>query len=255
MYREGGQSILPPTYQFSPGARSIENLPISLWGARSVKAEWCEQGRSWVEGELASPRQGHLRGTIRHNFPAPLTDWFLAYDTWVFLPRPNLSTGQAEPLPPGVDWPRNDAKWERVNQREISGYLTRVVARQIELKGDATNKKIDAIRMEQERYDPLAEGNPDPLGNILRMLTFHRQVGGKQYTGMDNYALRDMDLSGRLGLKQAVLYGRLDLAATSLDIKDHDPQENHRATFIRVVLPVEENHVDALPRNLTEKPR
>jgi hypothetical protein len=238
MYREGGQSLSAPLYQFSAKARGIDNLPIPIWGSKLLQAEWCEQGRVWVEGKLESPRPGQLLGTIRHNFPAPITDWFLAYDTRVFLPRT-----EADPLPPNTLWPRNDDKWERVNQREISGYLTRRVAKQFQLKGE-TNNNIDAIRMEQEPYDPLAKDNPDPLADIIRMLTFHRQVGGKQYTGLDNYALRDMDLSGRLGLNRAVLYGRLNLSPTALHIQDHEPRENLRATFIRIVLPVEILHAD-----------
>ena len=246
MYREGGQSLLPPQYRFSPGGKRIENLPISIWGAKALKGEWCDQGGAWVEAHLEFPKGSpkQMRGTIRHNFPVPITDWFLAYNTVVFLPRTNLATGEADPFPPGTPWPPNDPKWQRVDQREISGYLTRAVAKQFQRKGE-TNNKIDAIRMEQEPYDPLAEGNPDPLGDIVRMLTFHRQVGGKQYTGLDNYALGDMDLSGRLGLKRAVLYGRLDIPGTALHIKDHEPRESRRATFIRIVLPVEEIPVES----------
>ncbi len=249
MYREGGQSLSPPIYRFAPQAQRIENLPISIWGAKSIEAEWCGQGRVWVEGKLTSPRPGQLRGTIRHHFPVPITDWFLAYDTRVFLPRPNLDTGEADPLPPEIEWPRNDEKWQRIKQREISGYLTRAVAKQFQRTGENSGD-ANAIRSEQQTYDPLAENNADPLGDIVRTLTFHRQVGGKQYTGLDNYALREMDLSGRLGLKRAILYGRLDLSTTSLQIPDHEPANSQTATFIRIVLPVEENHVEAPPLKL-----
>ncbi len=100
----------------------------------------------------------------------------------------------------------------------------------------------------------MAEDNPDPFGDIVRILTFHQHVGGKQYTGMENHALRDMDLSGRLNLKRAVLYGKLDLKPSKLSIKDHEPQESRQATFIRIVLPVEIRHAEEeRPLNLEEE--
>jgi hypothetical protein len=241
MYREGGQSISPPQYQISHQAERIDNLPIPIWGAKSLTGEWCVQGEDLVESHLESPRQGQLQGTIRHHFPVPITDWFLAYDTRVFLPRTSLATADVDPLRPGQDWPRNDPKWDRILQREIGGYLTRTVARQFQ-KTREGGENVDSIRLEQVPYDPLAIDNPDPLGEIVRILTFHQFVGGKQYTGMENHSLRDMDLSGRLQLNRAVLYGRLDWTPAELKIEGHKPEENRNATFIRIVLPVEINH-------------
>ena len=242
MYREGGQQIQPPQYQFSTKASSIENLPIPIWGSKSITGEWCRQGAVWVESDLESPRERErqLRGTIRHNFPVPLTDWFVAYKTRVFLPRVNPATGEADPLAPGKEWPPNDPTWDRVNQREIGGYLTRTVAKQFH----QSEESGPAIFREQQPYDPLAPANPDPLGDIFRILSFHQMVGGKQYSGLDNHFFRGMDLSDRLGLNQAVLFGRLDLPAAELQIEDHTPQQNLRATFVRIVLPVRKNHAD-----------
>lgn len=253
MYREGGQSISPPGYQFSHQAERIDNLPIPIWGAKSLTGEWCTQGEALVESHLESPRPGQLRGTIRHHFPVPITDWFLAYDTRVFLPRAKLATTEVEPFPPEQDWPRNDPKWDRILQRDIGGYLTRTVARQFQ-KTSEGGENVDSVRLEQVPYDPLAIDNPDPLGEIIRILTFHQMVGGKQYTGMENHAFRDMDLSGRLQLNRAVLYGRLELTPSALRIEGHEPEENRQATLIRIVLPVEINHAELeKPIPLTEE--
>lgn len=246
MYREGGQSISPPMYQFSNEAQTIENLPVPIWGAKALTGEWCAQGEVLVESHLESPRPGQIRGTIRHHFPVPITDWFLAYETRVFLPRTNLATSEVDPFPPGSDWPRNDPNWDRVRLREINGYLTKTVARQFQ-KTQPGSDNADSIRLEQVPYDPLAEGNADPLGEILRILTFHQMVGGKQYTGMENHAFRDMDLSGRLGLNRAVLYGRLDWNPAQLQIEGHELTDNKPETFIRIVLPVEIKHAEVLP--------
>lgn len=241
MYREGGQSLSPPLYRFSHHAKGIENVPIAIWGAKSFTGEWCSQGKDLIESRLESPRPGQLRGTIRHHFPVPITDWFLAYNTRVFLSRPSLATGEVDPLPPGSDWPRNDPKWDRIRQREIGGYLTRAFARQSQGQDGET---ADSIQTEQVPYDPLAENNPDSFGEIVRVLTFHQLVGGKQYTGMENHALRDLELSGRLGLNRAVLYGKLDLNPSKLRIEGHDPTENRTETIIRIVLPVEIKHAE-----------
>ena len=230
-------------YGFAPQAAGIENLPIPLWGAKSLTGEWFLEEAPLVVSRLELSAEGRLRGTFQHNFPVPITDWFLAYNARAFWPRTNPVTGEEAPLPPGRDWPANDSNWRQVHQREITGYLTRTVARQIERKGKAgkTNSLQEPkIRMEQQAYDPLAEGNPDPLADILRILTFYRRVGGKGYTGLDNHTLRDMDFSDRLDLNRAVLFGRLDLPAANLHIKDQSPNENQHATFIRIVLPVKQ---------------
>jgi hypothetical protein len=243
MYREGGQSISPPAYRFLNRAKGIDNLPIPIWGAKALSGEWCAQGEDLIESHLESLRPGQLRGTIRHHFPAKITDWFLAYDTRVFLPHASLSNGEVDAFPPNSDWPRNDPNWDRIRQREIGGYLTRAFARRA--KQDQGGAQVESIGRGQVPYAPLAEGHQDPLGEIVRVLSFHQLVGGKQYTGMENHALRDMELSGRLGLNRAVLFGRLDVASSKLKIEDHVPAENQNATFIRIVLPVEINHANA----------
>lgn len=237
MYREGGQQILPPKYQFAPGARRIENLPVPIWGAKAFTGEWFEQGTAWVESDLKSQRPGQLRGTIRHNFPVPITDWFIAFDNWVFLPRTNLVTGEPDPLLPHATWPPDPASWT-TNQRDMEGFLTQSVAKEFQREDDVL-EDVQTIRMEKTPYDPLEQDNPDPLGDIVRILSFHRKVGGKQYTGLDNFAFRNIDLSDRLQLRQAVLFGRLDVSPTKLQIQDHEVQEDRQATLIRIVLPVQ----------------
>lgn len=237
MYREGGQQILPPKYQIAPGAKRIDNLPIPIWGAKAFTGEWFEKGTVWVESNLESRRPGQLRGTIRHNFPVPITDWFIAYGNWVFLPRTNLVTGEPDPLLPKATWPPNPTSWT-TNQRDLEGFLTQSVAKEFESETEL-QKKEPTIRMEKAPYEPLDENNPDPLGEILRILSFHRKVGGKQYTGLDNYAFRNLDFSNRLQLHQAVLFGRLNHSPTRLTIQDHEVEEGRQATLIRIVLPVE----------------
>ncbi|MCA9071934.1 MAG: hypothetical protein KDA84_23560 [Planctomycetaceae bacterium] len=236
MYREGGQQILPPQYRFAPGAKRIDNLPVPIWGAKAFTGEWFEQGTVWVESELESQRPGQLKGNIRHNFPVPITDWFIAFDNWVFLPRTNLITGEPDALPPNVTWPPNPESWS-TNQRDLEGFLTQSVAKEFEQQ-DGVLKPTKSIRMEKAPYDPLAKGNPDPLGNIVRILSFYGKVGGKQYTGLDNYSFRKMDLSSRLQQQQAVLYGRLDISPTQLNVADHEIKKDRQTTVIRIVLPV-----------------
>ncbi len=243
MYRTGGMQMTRAPYWFAPKAAGIENLPIPLWGAKSLTGEWFLPDVPLVESQLETTGAGRLRGTFEHHFPVPITDWFLAYNSRVFRPRPSLVTGAEAPLPPGRNWPANDPTWSRVNQRELTGYLTRTVAREIGRQRNASKTNViqePRIRMEQQVYDPLAAGNPDPLADILRILTFYRRVGGKGYTGLDNDTLRDMDFSERLDLNRAVLFGRVDLPSANLHIKDQKPDENQHATFIRIVLPVKQ---------------
>lgn len=237
MYREGGQQILPPTYRFAPGAKEIENLPVPIWGAKAFSGEWFQKGTQWVESDLKSQRPGQLRGTIRHNLPVPITDWFIAYDNWVFLPRTNLVTGKPDPLQPNTTWPPTQSSWT-TNQRDLEGYLSQSVAKEFQ-SDEKSLKDAQTIRMEKAPYEPLKENNPDPLGEIVRILSFFQKVGGKQYTGLDNHTFRNMDLSNRLQLHQAVLFGRLDVSPTQLNISDHDVEKARQATMIRIVLPVQ----------------
>ena len=76
----------------------------------------------------------------------------------------------------------------RVIQRELRGYLTRTIAREVR---NSPDKLTASIVVQQANYDPLGRN----LSAILPILSFHSHVGGASYTGLSNDVLADYDLT------------------------------------------------------------
>ena len=86
------------------------------------------------------------------------------------------------------------------------------------------------------------------------MLTFHEATGGKDYTGLRNAALRELELTTLMGLGRAILVGRIvEPAAPAAVVRTVSPEtpDATKSTFVRFVIPVE--HQDrSLPAQLSD---
>jgi hypothetical protein len=94
---------------------------------------------------------------------------------------------------------------------------------------------------EQRPYDPLAR---DPA-YVMRMVTFHDVVDGRDYTGLSNDALRRWEMSHLLADGRAVLFGRLDRPVGALRLDGVPVEPARRDTFVRIVLPVRRAAADS----------
>ena len=232
MYRPAGFEIGRPEYRFSPGATAIESLPVAIWSTKGLTATWDYASKSAVDSSLHSSGSSKLSGSLTHHFPVPISDWVVAHANTVYLPaarhRPD-----GDVLHPGDVWDPSDASV--VYSRELRGFLTGKTRSRVERQ---TGVGAD-ILVDQARYDPL---NRD-ADSLLQMLTFHEAAGGQGYTGLHNHTLRQLDLSPMLMLGRAVLFGRIDLPAAELELDGQPVQPTRRATFIRILLPVQDRSV------------
>jgi hypothetical protein len=229
MYRTSGAEIARPPYSIEAGDRALKGVPIAIWSSKNVETEWFGRTSNLVDNQLESRGPGRLEGSLRHHFPEPIEDWIVAYGHQVFRPRTDPKTGIALPLAPDVSWLPLTA-----SQRELAGYLSG--ATKVTVKSATT--QYDESHVEHADYDPL---DRDPVA-IMRMLTFHREVGGTLYTGLENGALRNYDWTPTLDLDRAVLVGRIrrPVMRWTVDGKRLEPETS--VTIVRLVLPVRKTH-------------
>ncbi|HUG91813.1 MAG TPA: hypothetical protein VML55_13325, partial [Planctomycetaceae bacterium] len=237
MYRSGGLEVGRPPYEFGTGAGSIRNLPLSIWATKDLEAQWHNASAALVESDLALTPGGQLRGRITQHLTVPIEDWIIAIGRRVYIPG---RRGDVVSLRPGTAWP-GDANWEAVPYRELGAYLTGTAVTRVIRQDRNVLPKNEDYRPSQRKYDPFDVSHGDPVEEILRMITFHRAAGGKAYTGLDNHGFRGEELSEMLDLGRAVLFGRVDLAATEFEINGEpaDDRAARRSAFVRIVLPVD----------------
>ena len=86
----------------------------------------------------------------------------------------------------------------------------------------------------QTTYDPLSL---DPA-RLVRVMTFHDDLGGERYTGLTNQILGDEDLSQLLKLGRAILFGRLSQSVASIQQNQTTFEPDRQISFVRLILPV-----------------
>ena len=203
----------------------IDGLPLMEWSSKPLLTEIHSSMDGLVESHLQSNGVGQLSGTVTHRLPGPIEDWFLAYGNRVYLHKKKRDDIQTLPLASRqilrVDQPN-------VFPRELRAYLTGKV-----ITGRTGSQATD-VASQFAAYDP---GSRNPA-DVLRILTFHNEVGGTTYTELTNRLLENEDLSHLLKLGRAVLFGRLNSPVASIKLHGHEIGPDRETTFIRIVLPV-----------------
>lgn len=227
MYRPAGLELAKPSYSFAQGARRVENLPITLWSTKSLTAGWDCSDLDLIESDLESRGYGRLTGTIMHRMSAPITDWILAYRHTVYRPAVTGYNQGRPTLRPLQRWSPNGPN---VRQRELNGYLTGAVA-----KATASREGLaETIHVEKTPYDALSRNSDQ----IMRILTFHAESGGTEYTGLENNSLRTHDLSPLIEMERAVLIGRIEMQAAQISLNGEAVELDRHWAYVRIVLPV-----------------
>lgn len=244
LYRTSGFDLAHPTYRQSADATTLENVPLQIWSTKTFESSWRGNVKSgFVTSDLSSLGRSRLAGTFSHALPEAVEDWFLVYQNRAYFPA------DQRPLPPGRQWPGNGS-WRQARQRELNGYLTQVVAvRQRDEEGNQSS-----LTRTRSDYNPLAAGHVAPMYEIMRTISFHEAAAGRDYTGLDNHTLADLELSELLSLNRAVLFGRMKTPVSRITVKDHEVQSEHAGTFVRIVLPVARGKKgdDSIPKLLED---
>ncbi|MAG92826.1 MAG: hypothetical protein CMJ48_03655, partial [Planctomycetaceae bacterium] len=215
MYRGGGFELgRRPYYRMLEDGQGIENLPIAVWSTRTIQSRSFMEPSPLIESNLRSIGN-QLSGTFSHSLPVPISDWILAHGHQVFWSR--SSNPERSKIPPHQVW---DTASPNVRSRDLTGLLTRSVKSRVKREGGDDPLSLDA-------------------GQIVRMLTFHDAVGGRDYTGLTNAELARLDFTRFLTLNTAVLVGRIDKPAGNLLLDGKPVQPTRHETFIRILLPVD----------------
>ncbi len=229
MYRAEGLELANPPYELLAGGAGVGNLPIDQWSSKALAAWWQQPADTesplLVESDLAEGEY-RLTGTVTHHLPAPITDWCLAWQKLVYVPRRGDSVLDVPALNPGEPWVPDRV----VQPRVLTGFLTGETF----VPSQSQDKLKQQDARARSEYDPLGD-DPEPLA---RMLTFHDAAGGAEYTALQNDPLGRWDLSRLLDLDRAVLFGRIELPATTYRVDGEEMTPRRRTTFIRIVLPV-----------------
>jgi len=222
------------------GYQKVEGVPLTEWTSKSLQTDVHGSAAALVDSDLKSNGFGQLAGTITHRLPGAIEDWFLVYGNRIYRHKQNRDDAATIPLPSQqtfrIDQPN-------VFPRELRAFLTGKVATGNQKSGsqaaDAANQFV--------AYDAMSR---DPAG-ILRILTFHDEVGAAKYTGLTNRVLVSQDMSHLIRLGRAVLFGRLQAPAATIRVDGVDVPPSRDETFVRIVLPV--NKIGSDIRGTLEK--
>ncbi len=237
MYRSGGINDTSPAYQFSADQSAIENLPVEIWSSGDIQTEWTAAGKSasLIQSDLHVTGINRLAGTIEHQLPGELTDWFIAYGNFAYFDRSAPGSLPA-PLVSGKTWDLASSGSNLLRGR-LLGLLETGTAQSDRVNSDGEMSRLS--------YDAT---NTDPF-RIGITASFYKLLGGEEYTGIQNQSLGQLDLTPILDLNRAILFGRMKAAPTEITVDGKTlPSEDH-TTLIRMFLPVKvtERSSDAPP--------
>ena len=209
LYRPAGLSRTPLRYAADAGRSTLVGVPFLPGQRRSFETTWSGDAAAAAEADLR--RDGsRLVGRIVSRLDFPVADWVLAFDSTLLMPAggDRLLPGEAFNLTPAS-----------VRQTTLREGITGVrLDEYSEKQGDDLQTRSRAVR---EPYDPASLD----LARVVRIATFFRAAGGRQYAGVSASRPRGLDLTPLLGLGRAVLVGRLE-----------DGEGGRR--FVRLVLPI-----------------
>ncbi len=213
------------TYEQQPNGQ-LTQLPVMQWSSKALVAESVQSAKGLIDSQLRASPTGRLTGTISHHLSDSIEDWMVVYKTVVYRYLKKKDDLQTLSFPPNQVWRVDQPS---VHSRELRPYLTGIITMATPRFGGTSE-----TAHKQSTYDPLSL---DPL-SLVRILTFHQEVGGESYTGLTNQILETEDCSHLLKLGRAILFGQLKQSVATIQ-ENHKPLEPDRqSSFIRLILPV-----------------
>ena len=206
----------------------LTDVPVIQWSSKSLVGDSVTSAEGLIESNLKATVTGSLSGTIIHRFAAPIEDWMVVYQNRVYRSLKTRDDTVSLPWAPKTVW--------RVEQpgnfqRELRPYLTGILTMATPKFGTRpSNEPFNQM----SAYDSLSR---DPF-TLIRMLTFHDDVGGERYTGLTNQMLNDQDLSHLLKLGRAVLFGRINQPIAAIQLDRETLKPDRESSFVRLILPV-----------------
>ncbi|MCA9079944.1 MAG: hypothetical protein KDA58_05265 [Planctomycetaceae bacterium] len=221
MYHTGSIDLNRPRYVNSADHTRLTGYPVQVWSSGMLDCSWERTGldlNQAISAELEDPGFGRLRGSVSHQLPGELHDWFVVYRNFAYFPR------DFAPLKPGAS-------------------ITMEQCRSTLLENATTGETDIRSSIEDERPLPITPWKVyDPLSRdremITRVMSFHTAVGGRDYSHLFRAAHTAPDCSHLPHLRQVVLFGRLTTPVTEFTIDGEPIPEGDHQTFVRIALPI-----------------
>lgn len=199
-------------YLISPPGRVavINSLPIRTASSKALSGRWWAQTKITKDvPALRTNDHGHLQGELSNPLPVKLVDIYVASGEWLYKIE-SLQPGQK--LEAGSLIPYN-----------LDSRLTRRTV-------------VDS----KDLSTPWQSDDTD-LQRIVQMLMLHNAVKGPTYTGMSHRYQPQLDLTGHLALSRALMWGRAEAPAATMQLADVAPETMQTQNWIwyRVIIPVQ----------------
>lgn len=240
MYRSAGLNLGGAAYTFSERQSVINNLPIPAASDRILASSSTTMtSPDLFEVQLKQAGTGHLSrdSTFTHHLPGAIDEWLLVYGNRAYFHdyRGGELLGSSA-IEPGVVWA---ATGKTTGGRELRSYLT---GSTFQRTGRTKRDSAGGAEFEYSQID--WNRREIDLQTILRMVTFYRIAGGRDYTGLLNDALSNLELTDSLPLDRAILIGRLNSSGATVQIDGQPLQPDLQESFVRILLPVEDAPVE-----------
>ena len=244
-YRESGIHLDQTNYQVEPSRLKSLSTPIyesstalfEITGSNRVTASELakENNQPVIDHQLVSSNTNHLKGTLTHHLDNSITDWILVYGKIVYFVDEDHPLAELDPAEP-LRLPSRS-----ITQKEFTSFITGTTKEVVEHKKGPG----EDLMVQRKDYDPFSTN----LTSILRTVSFHETIGGKEYTSLTNIELNTWDFTPLLKLNRAILIGRLKDSTIETTVNGQSVKMLKNNCYIRLVIPVEQNleTLDRLP--------
>lgn len=208
-----GEDTRMPAYQVAMSLEpargfvsQIANIPLAPGGSKGIGTRWTFSPKLEGVSDLARRRGSELlEGRLTNSLPVDLINGALVYGEWVYLLPTRFRSGQT------ID------NVDTLRQKNFRWLLARREA----LENSSRSEPWNA-----EMYEDMPR--------LAEILMFNSVAGGRDYTGLSNRPLQDLDLSYLLSQDRAIMFGQLERPALEIDLA----VQRASASAARVVLPV-----------------
>jgi len=226
MYRVGGIGLGRQSYVHdSQQPATLTRVPMLTNGSRELYADWQQStSEPVVASQLSVSGYGLLDGTFSHSLPFAISDWAIMYGNRVY--RSRKAAGE-DSLSATDTW---DSKADDIYASDLKSFLN--ASRLVQ-----SDRKTSGNRGMTQVITPYDRQSRDQ-SYIITTATFYQTSGAAEYVGLSNSLLTSEEFSDSIRLNHAVLIGKTDAAATTLNVNDADLPAAHSNTIVRLLIPI-----------------